>query len=66
MTTSHHDPRITAMIQELPMRSDLSEMPLAQDTETAEAQLLIRQAVPVPMHETLITRIKALVKSMLN
>lgn len=66
MTTSHHDPRITAMIQELPMRSDLAQIPLAQDPETAEAQLLIRQAVPVPLHQQLIARMRALIMSMIN
>jgi hypothetical protein len=66
MTASHSNPHITAMIKELPMRSDLEKMPLDSDPEIAAAQLLIRQAVPVPQYKKLMVKIRALVKSMLN
>lgn len=66
MSTTHANPHIREMIDELPMRKDLAEMPLDKNAEIAEAQLIIRQAVPIPLHETLIKKLKGMLASIFD
>lgn len=47
----HEDPEIVQMYDEKPMRSDLKKLQLHQDSNIAEEQVLIRQAVPIPLYE---------------
>jgi|GEM_PF-2647138 len=47
----HKYPKIVEMYKEMPMRPDLKKLPLHQDSCIAEDQLLIRQAVPIPLFE---------------
>lgn len=60
MTILHPDPYIAEMQWEVPLRSDLQEMPLSPDNRIAEDQLIMRWAIPVPLSEQipLIKRIK--------
>lgn len=65
-TITHHDPEVEEMAKEMPIRKDLAKMELDSDPETAKAQLLIRQAVPIPLHEMLANQIQDWLWSLLK
>lgn len=66
MNAIHSDPSVIEMATELPMRRDLAKRPLDANRDIAQAQLLMRQAVPLPLHEILVNKIKGLLKSVFH
>lgn len=66
MNAVHSDPQIVEMAHELPMRKDLARMPLSEDPNIARDQLLMRQSVPLNLHEILVKKIKDLFNSVFH
>ena len=62
MSLNHSDTSVQNLIDEAPMREDLAELPLHENPTIAISQVLIRQAVPIPISD----RIKAFLKRLLG
>lgn len=67
MPLTHSNPSVQKLIDEVPIRHDLTKLPLDDNPTIASSQVYMRRAVPIPLSDTIpvIRKIKHLLKKLL-